>query len=163
MALWIFGKLPIVLSTKVNLLYLLYSMAQSCSRLHLIKQNCLLKTFIRTQILVIQVSLYLFSLLELIWNCIIFPTPKIIKKVITNFGLSKAFGLDYIPLVVLRKSEPELSYILAELLNKCLKEPCFPDCWKVLLVVPKFKNVGERSAAKNYCPVSLISVFSKVF
>ena len=26
-----------------------------------------------------------------------------------------------------------------------------------------FKNVGERSTAKNYHPVSLLSVFSKVF
>ena len=30
-------------------------------------------------------------------------------------------------------------------------------------MVPVFKNVGERSKAKNYCPVSLLSVFSKVF
>ena len=58
---------------------------------------------------------------------------------------------------------PELSYILAELFNKCLKESCFPDCWKVSLVVPVFKNVGERSTAKNYHPVSLLSVVSKVF
>ena len=28
---------------------------------------------------------------------------------------------------------------------------------------PVFKNVGERSTAKNYCPVSLLSVVSKVF
>ena len=41
-----------------------------CCLLHLIKQNCLLKTFLRTLILMTQVSLYLFSLLELIWNCI---------------------------------------------------------------------------------------------
>ena len=26
-----------------------------------------------------------------------------------------------------------------------------------------FKNVGESSTAKNYCPVSLLSVLSKVF
>ena len=26
-----------------------------------------------------------------------------------------------------------------------------------------FKNVGERSTAKSYCPVSLLSVVSKVF
>ena len=45
---------------------------------------------------------------------------------------------------------------------KCLKESCFLDCWKVSSVVPVFKNVGERSAAKNYCPVSLPSVTSKV-
>ena len=40
--------------------------------LHMIKQNRLLKTFLRTLILMTQVSLYLFSLLQLIWNCIIF-------------------------------------------------------------------------------------------
>ena len=30
-------------------------------------------------------------------------------------------------------------------------------------MVPVLKNVGERSTAKNYCPVSLLSVVSKVF
>ena len=32
----------------------------------------------------------------------------------------------------------------------------------VSLVVPVFKNVGERSTAKNYRPVRLLSVVSKV-
>ena len=41
--------------------------------LHLIKQNCLLKTFLRTLLLMNQVSLYLLSLLELIWErCLVF-------------------------------------------------------------------------------------------
>ena len=71
--------------------------------------------------------------------------------------------LHCIPVVVLKNCEPELSYILVELFNKCLQESCFPDCWKVSLVVPVFKNVGERSTAKNYRPVSLLSVVSKVF
>ena len=30
-------------------------------------------------------------------------------------------------------------------------------------MVPVFKNVGERSTAKNYGPISLYSVVSKVF
>ena len=30
-------------------------------------------------------------------------------------------------------------------------------------MVPTFKNVGEKSTAKNYCPVSLLSVVTKVF
>ena len=42
-----------------------------------------------------------------------------------NLDLSKAFGPDCIPVVVLKNCEPEVSYILAELFNKCLKEPCF--------------------------------------
>ena len=45
----------------------------------------------------------------------------------------------------------------------CLKESCFPDCWEASWVVPVFKIVGERSTAKNYRPVSLLSVVSKVF
>ena len=86
-----------------------------------------------------------------------------VKKVITNLDSSKATGPDCIPVVVLKNCEPELLYILAELFDMCLKESCFPDCWKVSLVVPVFKNVGERSTAKNYRPVSLLSVVSKVF
>ena len=39
----------------------------------------------------------------------------------------------------------------------------FPDCWKVSSVVPVFKIVGERSTAKNYGPVSLLSVVGNVF
>ena len=89
-------------------------------------------------------------------------TPKMVEKVMINLDLSKASGPDCIPVVVLKNCESELSYILAELFNKCLKESCFPDCWKVSSVVPVFKNVGERSTAKNYRPVSLLSVVSKV-
>ena len=86
-----------------------------------------------------------------------------VKKVIANLDSSKASGPDCIPVVVLKNYEPELSYILAKLFNNCLKEFCFPDCWKVSSVVPVFNNVGERSTAKNYRPVSLLSVVSKVF
>ena len=74
-------------------------------------------------------------------------TPKMVKKVIT-----KASGPYCIPVVVLKNCETELSYILAELFNKCIKESCFPDCWKVSSGVPLFKNVGENSTAKNYPP-----------
>ena len=60
------------------------------------------------------------------------------------------------------KLELELSYILTELFNKCLKYSCFPDCCKVSLVVPVFKNVGERSNAKNYYPW-LVKSLKKLF
>ena len=86
-----------------------------------------------------------------------------VRKVVMNLDLSNASGLDCIPVVVLRRCEQELSCILAELFNKCLKKSRFPNCWKVSSVIPVFKNVGERSSAKNYHPVSLLSVVSKVF
>ena len=125
LALGIFGELPIVFPTK-KICYTSFIPPA------MLKENCLLKTFVRTLILMTHVSLYLFSLLELM-----------------NLDLSKASGPDSIPVVVLNNCEPELSYILAELFNKCLKESCFPDCWKVSLVLPVFENVEERSTAKN--------------
>ena len=70
---------------------------------------------------------------------------------------------DYIPVVVLKNWESELSYIQADLFSNCQKESHFPDCCKFPLVVPVFKNVGVRSTAKNYRPASLLSVVKKVF
>ena len=55
-------------------------------------------------------------------------TPKVVKKVITNLDSSKTSCPDCIPVVLLKNCEPELSYILADLFNICLKESCFPDC-----------------------------------
>ena len=77
--------------------------------------------------------------------------------------MPKASGPDCILVVVLKNCGPELSYILDELFNKYLKESWFPDFCKVSSVVPVFKNVWERPMAKNYHPVSLLSVASNVF
>ena len=67
-----------------------------------------------------------------------------VKKVITNLDSTKVSGPDCILLVVLKNYEPELSYILAELFNMCLKESRFQGCWKVLLVFPVLKYVGGK-------------------
>ena len=45
--------------------------------------------------------------------------PKLVKKLTTNHDLSKASGPDCIPALLLKKCEPELSYILAELFSRC--------------------------------------------
>ena len=66
LALATFSKTLIVLVAKVNLPYLLYLISLICCLLLLIKQNCLQKTFLRTEISVYetQVSHYLLSFLK---------------------------------------------------------------------------------------------------
>ena len=124
-------------SLKVNQLYLLYLMVLRCCFLHLIKQNCNLKL-----------------------NGI--PvTPKLVRKVITDINFSKASGPDCIPVVVLKKCEPELSYIPAEFFNMCLKKSCFPNSCRVSSVVLVSKNAVERYTAKNL--VGVLSVVTKIF
>ena len=83
------------------------------------------------------------------------------KKIMTNLdSSSKASSSDCILVEVLKNGGPELLYIPAELKNMCLEESCFPDCWKFSSVVPVFNNIGQKSTAKNYRPVSLLSVVS---
>ena len=82
-----------------------------------------------------------------------------VKKVIMKLDSSKTSGPDCIPVVVLKNCEPQLSYILADLFMMCLKESCFPDCWKVSSVVLE-SLIGSPCI---YRPVSLLSVDSKVF
>ena len=86
-----------------------------------------------------------------------------IKRDITNLDSSDASGPNWIPVVVLKNCEPELSYIIAERFNMYLWESCLPVCSKASLVIPVFKNVGEKSTVTNYRPVSLLSMVIKVF
>ena len=90
-------------------------------------------------------------------------TPEMVKRVITSLDSSKASAPDCISVVVLKNCDPELSCILAELFKMCLRESLFSRLMEVSSVVLVFKNVGEKSTAKNYRPVSLISVVSKFF
>ena len=87
-------------------------------------------------------------------------TSKMVKNIIPNLDLSKPTGPDSIPVVVLKNCDPKLS----EVFNLYLKGSCFLDYWKVSWVVPVFKNVGERSTSKNYCPVFFLwlVVFEKL-
>ena len=83
-------------------------MAWMCCLLHLIKQNCLLIQVISLPVFPSRTNLKLPN---------VFVTHKVVKKVIMNLDLSKASGPDGIPVVVLKNYGPELSYILAELLQ----------------------------------------------
>ena len=153
------------LTTKVNLLYLLNLIDLRYCLLFLVKRNCLQKKFFKN-----------FNLDDPGISLPAFPsrtnpklhnahvTPKLVKKVMTNFYLPKVSGPECIPVVILKKCGPELSCILGEFFNNSLKESCFLDCWKMSSVVPVFKNVGERSMTKKKkkFQVRLLSVVSKV-
>ena len=121
------------------------------------------KNFPKNSNLMTRISLHVFPSRTNLKLHNISVIPKMVKKVITNLDSSKASGPPSIPVLVLKNFEPELSYIIAEFFSVCLKGCCFPDCWKVSSVVPVFKNVGEKSTAKNYHSVSFLSVVSKVF
>ena len=83
-------------------------------------------------------------------------------SVTTNFDSPRVFGPDCIPSIVLKNCEPELAYILTKFFNICLKESCFPEWWKASTVVHVFKNVVERSTAKNCNFFSFLFVITEL-
>ena len=73
----------------------------------------------------------------------IYVTPKLVKKVIINLELPKMPGPDGILAVIMNNCEPELSNILAELFNMCLKETFFLRLLKVSSVVSVLEILGR--------------------
>ena len=98
-----------------------------------------------------QVSLYLFSLLELIWNCWnISVTPKMVRKVVMNLYLSKASGLDCIPVVVLKNCEPEYSYILRPRQTcQTFCQTFYQNVWRCLMECLMFVSPPRQTSLTN--------------
>ena len=157
LALGTFGKLLIVFPRKINLSYLFCSMTASD------KANLFAKNFsknsnlddlgISLPVLPSRTNLKLHS---------VSVTHKMVKKIITNFDLLKASGLNYIPVGVLKNRQSEHSYILADSSMCGWKSLVFQTVGRSHWWPPVFKNVGERSIAKGYHPISLLSVVIKV-
>ena len=157
MAFGTFGELPILLSTKVNLLYLLYSTSRRSSAFN--KAKLLAKDFSENSNLYDSGIFFTVPVFPSRTNLKLHNvsvTAKLVQKVITSLDSSQVSGPD----CILKKL---WAYILAELFNICLKESYFPDCWKVSSVIPVFKNVGERSTARSYRHISLLFVVSEIF
>ena len=102
-----------------------------CCLLLLIKQNCVLKSFLKTFNLGDSgISLPAFSSRTAVKLDDIPVTPKLVKKAINSINFSKASDPDCILVAVMKNFEPEFSYILAGRFIIILRKSCFPDCWK---------------------------------
>ena len=128
-----FGQLLVVLPTKPNLLYLFYLMALRFFLLCLIKQKCLLKTFLKTLILMAQISLFLLSLLDLILNFVeLLQLPSWWK------GHNQRWCIEGICSWLYSRDsseelQSELSYILAQLFKYVPEGVLFPSLLEGLI------------------------------
>ena len=85
-----------------------------------------------------------------------------IKRIICKLDPKKAHGHDMISIRMLKVSGDAIIESLFKIFKNCLKCEIFPDDWKKGNIVPIFKK-GDKQNIKNYRPVSLLPICSKIF
>ena len=70
--------------------------------------------------------------------------------------------MDGIPRKFVKLAKWILSPYIAKLFNKCIKQKIFPRDFIVAHVIPIPKTLSPKSVDK-FCPIFLLSVFSKLF
>ena len=84
-----------------------------------------------------------------------------VKAALQKLEEEKAVGPDNLSPRLLRQCAHELAGPLTIIFNECLQASRWPRAWKMSRVVPVHKK-DDKTEAKNYRPVSLLSVLSKV-
>merc|ERR1711888_315325 len=87
--------------------------------------------------------------------------PDTILKILANLKTSSSCGLDNIDSYVLKLVRNEVAPVLTHIVNLSISQSIFPCSWKTAKVIPLHKKEGSL-LPKNYRPVSLLSVLSKV-
>ena len=85
-----------------------------------------------------------------------------ISSIIKNLDSNKAHGCDNISIKMIQICGESIALPLKLLFETALKEKKFPDIWKLANVVPVHKK-EEKKLLKNYRPISLLPIFSKIF
>ena len=88
-------------------------------------------------------------------------TKDDIKRIICKLDPNKAHGHDMIN-SMLKMSSNAIIEPLFKIFKNCLKCGIFPDDWKKGNSVPIFKK-GDKQNIKNYRPIFLLPICSKIF
>ena len=84
-----------------------------------------------------------------------------IKKIISSLS-SKSCELDVIPTLLLKEILPAILPVITKIINLSLSEGIFADSWKLAVVRPTIKKLGQELHCANYRPVSNLPFLSKV-
>ena len=78
------------------------------------------------------------------------------------FHSIKAHGLYSFPTSILRSARHILSHPLSALINMSVEQGIYPSKLKLAKVIPICKS-NDESDPSNYRPISLLSVFNRIF
>ena len=85
-----------------------------------------------------------------------------ISKIINDLDPNKAHVHDMLSMQMIKLCGNSICKPLSITFNDSLKEGKFPSDWKKARAVPVHKK-GDKQCLKNYRPISLLPICSKVF
>ena len=85
-----------------------------------------------------------------------------IVKIIKNLNSAKAHGWDGISIRMIKLCEQTITIPLIIISRKAILTGIYPENWKEGNIVPVHKKESKNSV-KNYRPISLLPIFSKIF
>ena len=85
-----------------------------------------------------------------------------ILLIIKAHDSSKAHGYDNLSIKMIKFCEESITIPLKIIFNESLKCGVFPEIWKKTNVLPVHKK-EDKTLVKNYHPISLLPIFSKIF
>ena len=75
---------------------------------------------------------------------------------------NKSVGPNSLPIKILKSHIDSLAKALAAIINISFKEGKFPTTLLLAKVTPAFKK-DDPQLCSNYCPISVLSIFSKIY
>lgn len=89
-------------------------------------------------------------------------TAKELKEIINKLPNKSSSGPDGLTARDIREIFCVIEKLLLEQINKSLKNGIFPKCCKISKVIPIHKK-GKKDDPSNYRPISITSIFAKIF
>ena len=89
-------------------------------------------------------------------------SPDEVDKMIKNLKNSKSCGVDNLDTYILKLTRQHIVPSICHILNLSIQSRKFPTKWKVAKVVPLYKGKGSKFDTKNYRPVAILPILSKV-
>ena len=87
--------------------------------------------------------------------------PLEVEEIVKNLKNSSSTGMDEICTSVIKLALPYILPAITHIINLSIETLTFPESWKLAKIIPLFKK-EDPLLPKNYRPVALLSVLSKV-
>ena len=89
-------------------------------------------------------------------------SEAVLYDVVSKLDVNKSAGYDDISAKVVKCSIHAIATPLCNIINFSIEKGVFPNSMKIAKVIPVFKS-GNKTSLTNYRPISILSVFSKIF